>query len=53
VFQLLVLCRVFEEDQNPSLSTRALLADKLENSALRHAVFVSFGDDDTVVDSLL
>jgi hypothetical protein len=23
------------------------------NSALRHAVFVSFGDDDTVVDSLL
>lgn len=30
VFQLLVLCRVFEEDQNPSLSTRALLADKLE-----------------------
>ncbi|VDI11186.1 Hypothetical predicted protein [Mytilus galloprovincialis] len=30
VFQLLVLCRVFEEDNNPSLSTRALLADKLE-----------------------
>lgn len=30
MFQLLVLCRVFEEDQNPSLSTRALLADKLE-----------------------
>ncbi|XP_060079721.1 homeobox protein cut-like 2 [Ylistrum balloti] len=29
VFQLMVLCRFFEEDPNPNLSTRALLAEKL------------------------
>lgn len=29
LFQLMVLCRFFEEDQNPSLNTRMLLAEKL------------------------
>ena len=39
LFQLMVLCRFFEEDQNPSLNTRMLLAEKLVVSLERITIW--------------